>query len=59
MSDTKPEAQEEIHGISSAVENPPHVIAGYGETAKRQGAKTKDVHNVSTLVAGGLHKGLF
>lgn len=38
---------EEVHGISTAVENTPHVIAGYGETAKKPGAKTKEVHNVS------------
>lgn len=44
MSDTK---HEEVHGVSSAVEDTPHVIAGYGETAKREGAKTKEVRNVS------------
>lgn len=44
MSDTK---HEEVHGVSSAVEDTPHVIAGYGETAKRDGAKTKEVRNVS------------
>jgi len=38
---------EELHGISTAVEDTPHVIAGYGETAKKPGAKTKEVHNVS------------
>lgn len=44
MSDSK---QEEVHGISSVVEDTPHVIAGYGETAKRSGAKTTEVRNVS------------
>lgn len=45
---------EEVHGISSAVdfgpEDTPQVIAGYGETAKIEGAKTKEVRNVSELV---------
>lgn len=45
MSEAK--VQEEVHGISSVVEDTPHVIAGYGETAKREGAKTKEVRNVS------------
>lgn len=45
MSDMK--AQEEVHGISSALENEPRVLAGYGQTTKREGAKTKEVHNVS------------
>jgi hypothetical protein len=55
MSDVKSGTHEEVHGISSAVdygtgpEDTPHVIAGYGETAKREGAKTKEVHNVSKL----------
>lgn len=55
MSDVKSGTHEEVHGISSAVdygngpENTPQVIAGYGETAKREGAKTKEVHNVSKL----------
>jgi hypothetical protein len=40
-------APEEVHGISTAVEDTAHVIAGYGETAKKPGAKTKEVHNVS------------
>lgn len=44
MSDSK---QEEVHGISSVIEDTPHVIAGYGETAKRSGAKTTEVRNVS------------
>lgn len=48
MSDAKTETHEEVHGISSAVEDTPHVVAGYGETAKREGAKTKEVRNVST-----------
>lgn len=43
MSDTK----REEHGISTAVEDTPQVIPGYGETAKREGAKTKEVRNVS------------
>lgn len=55
MSDVKSGTHEEVHGISSAVdyghgtgpEETPQVIAGYGETAKREGAKTKEVHNVS------------
>lgn len=41
------QAPEEVHGISTAVEDTAHVIAGYGETAKIAGAKTKEVHNVS------------
>jgi hypothetical protein len=45
MSDVK--AHEEVHGISTALEDPARVVAGYGETTKRQGAKTKEVHNVS------------
>lgn len=48
MSDAKTETHEEVHGISSAVEDTAHVVAGYGETAKREGAKTKEVRNVST-----------
>ena len=46
MSDMK--AQEEVHGISSALENETHVTAGFGQTTKRAGAKTKEVHNVSS-----------
>lgn len=45
MSDTKIEAHKEEQGIST-VENTPQVIAGYGATAKREGAKTKEVRNV-------------
>lgn len=45
MSDLK--AQEEVHGISTTHEEEPRVIAGYGETAKREGATTKEVHSVS------------
>lgn len=54
MSDTKSreevhaEVHEEVHGISSAVDDTPQVIAGYGETAKRAGAQTKEVRNVSS-----------
>lgn len=51
MADAK--AQEGVHGISSVVEDTPHVIAGYGETAKREGAKTKEVRNVSFVSAVG------
>lgn len=47
MSDSK---QEEVHGISSVVEDTPHVVAGYGETAKRTGAKTTEVRNVSIMM---------
>lgn len=36
----------DAHGVSVTAEKP-FVVAGYGETAKRQGAKTKEVHNVS------------
>jgi hypothetical protein len=56
MSDAKSGTHEEVHGISSAVdygvgpEDTPQVIAGYGETAKREGAKTKEVHNVSKIM---------
>lgn len=46
MSDDK-KAGEEVYGISSGIEDPARVIAGYGETTKRQGAKTKEVQNVS------------
>jgi hypothetical protein len=42
-------AQEEVYGISTAVEDPARVIGGYGETIKRHGAKTKEVQNVSAL----------
>jgi hypothetical protein len=48
MSDVK--VHEEVHGISTAIEDQAHVIAGYGETTKREGAKTKEVHNVSLLL---------
>ncbi|KAJ5915599.1 hypothetical protein N7466_011532 [Penicillium verhagenii] len=47
MSDSK---QEEVHGISQ-VEDTPRVIAGYGETAKREGAKTKEVRNAELFAA--------
>ncbi|KAJ5682187.1 hypothetical protein N7462_005352 [Penicillium macrosclerotiorum] len=43
--------QEDIHGVSAVVEDTPHVIAGYGETAKRAGAKTKEVHNAELFAA--------
>jgi hypothetical protein len=46
---TNERVHEEMHGISTAVEGTPHVIAGYGETAKRAGAQTKEVRNVSLL----------
>jgi hypothetical protein len=52
MSDVK--VQEEVHGISSALEDPARVLAGYGETTKREGAKTKEVHNVSLFFSLGL-----
>ncbi|KAJ5987430.1 hypothetical protein N7451_011795 [Penicillium sp. IBT 35674x] len=48
MSDSK---QEEVHGISNVVEDTPHVIAGYGETAKRSGAKTTEVRNAELFAA--------
>lgn len=48
MSDSK---QEEVHGISSVIEDTPHVIAGYGETAKRSGAKTTEVRNAELFAA--------
>ncbi|CAI7666577.1 hypothetical protein N7533_009771 [Penicillium manginii] len=57
MSDAKSGTHEEVHGISSAVdygvgpEDTPQVIAGYGETAKREGAKTKEVHNADLFAA--------
>ena len=47
MSDDK---AHEVHGISTAVEDQAHVLAGYGKTTKREGAKTKEVHNVSLLL---------
>jgi hypothetical protein len=47
MSDLK--VQEEVHGISSALEDPARVVAGYGQTTKREGAKTKEVANVSFI----------
>ncbi|KAJ5620469.1 hypothetical protein N7510_004453 [Penicillium lagena] len=49
MSDVK--AQEEVHGISTAHEEMPRVIAGYGETAKREGATTKEVHSAELYAA--------
>ncbi|KAJ5664377.1 hypothetical protein N7507_005108 [Penicillium longicatenatum] len=48
MSDSK---QEEVHGISSVVEDTPQVIAGYGESAKRDGAKTQTVRNAELFAA--------
>ncbi|KAJ5449986.1 uncharacterized protein N7458_006435 [Penicillium daleae] len=45
------QAPEEVHGISTAVEDTAHVIAGYGETAKRAGAKTREVHNAELFAA--------
>ncbi|KAJ6013421.1 hypothetical protein N7540_008012 [Penicillium herquei] len=48
MSDTK---HEEVHGVSSAVEDTPQVIAGYGETTKREGAKTMEVRNAELFAA--------
>ncbi|KAF3398210.1 Lactose permease [Penicillium rolfsii] len=45
------QAPEEVHGISTAVEDTAHVIAGYGETAKKPGAKTKEVHNAELFAA--------
>lgn len=48
MSDTRLKG-EEMHGISSATEDTAQVVAGFGETAKREGAKTKAVHSVSCL----------
>jgi hypothetical protein len=37
---------QEQHEGSPAMETP-FVVAGYGETAKRDGAKTREVYNVS------------
>ncbi|OQE31604.1 hypothetical protein PENSTE_c001G01935 [Penicillium steckii] len=50
MSDVKGTAHEEVHGISSAVDTP-HLISGYGETAKIEGAKTKTVRNAELFAA--------
>lgn len=50
MSDGK-KADEEVYGISSGVEDPARVIGGYGETIKRQGAKTKEVQNADLFAA--------
>lgn len=44
MADTNA-AHDEKHGVS-VVENTPEVSAGYGSTAKREGAMTKQVYNV-------------
>lgn len=54
MSDEK-KALEEVHGISSSVEvgDGARVVPGYGQTTKREGAKTKEVHNVSLPYRGG------
>jgi hypothetical protein len=45
---SEPKTQEGI--VSESIEvspaDTPFVVAGYGETAKREGAKTKDVYNV-------------
>ncbi|CAG8057426.1 unnamed protein product [Penicillium salamii] len=49
MSDMK--AQEEVHGVSSAIDYEPRVVAGFGETTKREGAKTKEVHNADLFAA--------
>ncbi len=51
MSDEK-KASEEVHGISSSVDDGARVVPGYGQTTKREGAKTKEVHNVSLLHRG-------
>ncbi|KAJ6120476.1 hypothetical protein N7523_004756 [Penicillium sp. IBT 18751x] len=53
MSDTKAheDMHEEVHGISNAADDTPQVIAGYGETAKRAGAHTKEVHNAELFAA--------
>ncbi|KAJ5634041.1 hypothetical protein N7528_001883 [Penicillium herquei] len=48
MSDAK---HEEVHGVSAAVEDTPHVIFGYGETAKREGARTREVRNAELFAA--------
>lgn len=45
MADTNV-AHDEKHGVS-VVEDTPVVSAGYGATAKREGAMTKQVYNVS------------
>ncbi|KAJ5491234.1 hypothetical protein N7539_002801 [Penicillium diatomitis] len=42
---------EEVHGISTATEDTPHVIQGHGETAKIAGAKTKAVYNAELFAA--------
>ncbi|KAJ5724396.1 hypothetical protein N7493_006124 [Penicillium malachiteum] len=48
MSDAK---HEEVHEVSAAVEDTPQVIAGYGETAKREGARTREVRNAELFAA--------
>ncbi|KAJ5717360.1 hypothetical protein N7488_003006 [Penicillium malachiteum] len=48
MSDAK---HEEVHGVSAAVEDTPHVISGHGETAKREGARTREVRNAELFAA--------
>ncbi|KAJ5166760.1 uncharacterized protein N7482_005541 [Penicillium canariense] len=45
------ESPQEVHGISTAVEDTAHVIAGYGETAKMAGATTKEVYNAELFAA--------
>jgi hypothetical protein len=46
LSDNK-KAYEDVHGIFTAGEDPARVAAGYGKTTNIEGAKTKEVHNVS------------
>ncbi|KAJ5794055.1 Major facilitator superfamily domain general substrate transporter [Penicillium paradoxum] len=50
MSDDK-KALEEVHGISTAIDDPARVLPGYGQTTKREGAKTKEVHNADLFAA--------
>jgi hypothetical protein len=46
MSESKTQEGTVSESIEVSPADTPFVVAGYGETAKREGAKTKDVYNV-------------
>lgn len=47
MSESKTQEELASQSIEVSPADTPFVVAGYGETAKREGAKTKEVYNVS------------
>lgn len=47
MAESKTQEAGSADIVEVSLADTPFVVAGYGETAKREGAKTKDVHNVS------------